>query len=324
MGLIKKFNLTLLTLFLLVITFGTVTFAWISLSTVNNIEGLSLSASSGEELMISLDGQTFTNNLSAEQLYNLFSDITLNEVTSIDGKTFSAGGLRDESDVNDERDYLQFDVWFQTTEDAHSVYVIDNVSDEVAFDSSATGTYIVSRGVNWRSDLTFVYDELGTVVEKGDEGIYYASDAVRMSFVELNDELNELDTREETSLISWIFDPSGDEARGYGNTYGNYSYFTEKTRVFIDLPAQEQQVKYDLSTYDPRNPYQALDNESIVATLQDTGLEDESGNPIYQGKLRITLWIEGWDADAFDAINGDRLKIQLQFKLLDKAEENVD
>eukprot|EP01155_Anaeramoeba_flamelloides_P023902 Anaeramoba_flamelloidesa808574_102.p3 GENE.a808574_102~~a808574_102.p3 ORF type:complete len:146 (-),score=18.85 a808574_102:1501-1938(-) len=145
-----------------------------------------------------------------------------------------------------------------------------------------------------------------------------------MSFVELNDELNELDTREEETLISWIFDPSGDETRGYGNTYGNYSYFTEKTRNFISIPSQEQQVKYELSSYDPRNPYQALDNESIVATLQDTGLVDESGDAIYQGKLRITLWVEGWDADAFDAISGDRLKIQLQFKLLNKAEEIVD
>jgi hypothetical protein len=324
MGLIKKFHLTVLTIFLLIITFGTVTFAWISLSTVNNIEGLSLSASSGEELMISLDGETFTSNLSAEQLYNLFSDITLNEVTSLDGKTFSAGGLRDESDVNRDRDYLQFDVWFQTTEQTHDVYVIDNVSDQVAFDSSATGTYIVSRGVNWRSDLTFVYDQFGTIVEKGDEDIYYASDAVRMSFVELNDELNEFDVREEESLVSWIFDPSGDETRGYGHTYGNYSYFTEKTRLFINIPEQEQVVKYELSSYDPRNPYQALDNESIVATLQDTGLVDESGDTIYQGKLRITLWIEGWDADAFDAISGDRLKIQLQFKLLNKAEEIVD
>eukprot|EP01155_Anaeramoeba_flamelloides_P023900 Anaeramoba_flamelloidesa808574_102.p2 GENE.a808574_102~~a808574_102.p2 ORF type:complete len:178 (-),score=15.15 a808574_102:1941-2474(-) len=166
MGIIKKFHLTVLTIFLLIITFGTVTFAWISLSTVNNIEGLSLSASSGEELMISLDGETFTSNLSAEQLYNLFSDITLNEVTSLDGKTFSAGGLRDESDVNRDRDYLQFDVWFQTTEQTHDVYVIDNVSDQVAFDSSATGTYIVSRGVNWRSDLHLFMINLEQLLKK--------------------------------------------------------------------------------------------------------------------------------------------------------------
>jgi hypothetical protein len=324
MGIIKKFHLTVITLFLLVITFGTVTFAWISLSTVNNIEGLSLTATSGEELLISLDGESFSNNLSAEQLKNLFSDITLNEVTSIDGKTFNAGGLRDESDVNADRDYLQFDVWFQTTEQVHSVYVINNVSDQVAFDSSASGTYIVSRGVNWRSDLTFTYDENGTTVNKGDENIYYASDAVRLSFVELNDELNELDVREDDELISWIFDPSGDALRGYGKSYGNYSYFTEKTRNFILLTTLEQPVKYDLSSFDPRNPYQALDNQSIVAKLQDTGLVNENGDAIYQGKLRMTLWIEGWDADAFDAINGDRLKIQLQFKLLKEAEETVD
>lgn len=324
MGVIKKFHLVVISLFLLVITFGTVTFAWISLSTVNNIEGLSLSASSGEELLISLDGENFSNNLSPEQLQSLFADITLNEVTSLDGITFNAGGLRDEDDVNPARDYLQFDVWFQTSENYQSVYVVNNVSQSIAFDTSASGTYVVSRGVNWRSDQTFVYDELGEVIEKGDERIYYASDAVRISFIELQDELNELDIRDEDQLSSWIFDPSGDPVRGYGKTYGNYSYFTEKTRNFIDLPETDQEVIYQLSTYDPRNPYQALDNQSKVAELQDTGQVDENGDKIYQGKLSITLWIEGWDADAFDAISGDRLKIQLQFKLLKEAIEDLD
>ncbi|MFA6801226.1 MAG: hypothetical protein WCR19_03860 [Acholeplasmataceae bacterium] len=320
MGIIKKFYISILTVILLVLTFGTVTFAWISLSTVNNIEGLSLSATSGEELQISLDGVEFTNNLTNEQLESLFSNITLNEITSIDGKIFSAGGSRKSNDINDERDYLQFDIWFRTTEDVHQVYVINNQSDEVAFDTSSTGTYIVSRGVNWRSDRTFTYGSNGEIVEVGDEAIYYASDAVRLSFVELQDDLNVLDQREEDDLISWIFDPSGDAERGYGTSYGAYSYFTEKTRNYILLPTTVQPVKYDLTIPDPRNPYQALDNESMVAVLQDTGLVTEDELPIYQGKIRITLWVEGWDADAFDAIDGDRLKIQLQFKLLNPVE----
>ena len=324
MGVIKKFHLVLISLFLLVITFGTVTFAWISLSTVNNIEGLSLSASSGEELLISLDGENFSNNLTPEQLQSLFADITLNEVTSLDGITFNAGGLRDEDDVNHKKDYLQFDLWFQTTENVHDVYLIENVSQSIAFDTTANGTYIVSRGVSWRSDHEFIYDEIGTVVEKGEKATYYASDAVRVSFVELKDELNTLDERDENELSSWIFDPSGDPVRGYGKLYGAYSYFVAKTEYYMLTPTSVQEVVYDLTEVNPRNPYEALDHQSKVMELQNTGLTNESGLSIYQGKLRVTLWVEGWDADAFDAIHGDRLKIQLQFKLLKEAETNLD
>ncbi len=324
MEVIKKFHITILTAVLLLITFGTVTYAWISLSTVNNIEGLSLTATTGDELLISLDGTNFSSNLTVEDLEALFEDITLNEVTSIDGINFEAGGLRRRDDINPDKDYLQFDVWFQTTEDIHQVYLINNVSDSTAFDVSNSGTYIISRGVNWRSDQTFVYGADGTVINKGDELIYYASDAVRLSFVEQVDDHNELDIRNDENLMRWIFDPSGDEMRGYGKDYGAFAYFVEKTHYYLYQTELIQEVKYHLTNPDPRNPYQALDNDSIVTNLQDTGLVNEDGKSIYQGKLKITLWIEGWDADAFDAIDGDRLKIQLQFKLLRKAEEVKD
>lgn len=320
MKMANKIHLTVLTMIILIITFGTVTFAWISLSTVNNIEGLSLSATSGEELEISLDGINFSNNLTSDELESLFENITLNEITSIDGKHFEAGGLRDTTDINPDKDYLQFDVWFRTTETIHQVYVINNQSQNVAFDTSAVGTYVVSRGVNWRSNETFTYNAAGDLVHDGDEGIYYASDAVRLSFVELNDDTNTLDQRSEDELLSWIFDPSGDPQRGYGLSYGAYSYFTERSQRFIPLTTLNQEVKYDLTVPNPRNPYEALDDTSMVTVLQDTGLQTQEGLSIYQGKLRITLWVEGWDADAFDAINNDRLKIQLQFKLLRSAE----
>ncbi len=322
MGVVKKFHITILSIILLFITFGTVTYAWISLSTVNNIEGLSLTATTGEELLISLDGINYTNNLTVEDLETLFQDITLNEVTSTDGINFEAGGLRRRDDFDPNRDFLQFDIWFQTTEDIHQVYLINNVSDSTAFDVSNTGTYIISRGVRWRSDQTFVYDELGNMIERGQDETYYAKDAVRLSLIELNDDTNDSDERNEEDLERWIFDPSGNENRGYGKSYGAYAYFVAKTQFYIDPTDNLQEVRYHLTEPDPRNPYQALDNDSIVSNLQDTGEVDENGKAIYRSKLRITLWIEGWDADAFDAIDGDRLKVQLEFKLLRKAEED--
>lgn len=314
---IKKLYISLITLILLFITFGTVTFAWISLSTINNIEGLSLAASGGDELQISLDGINFDSELPAESLYELFDEISLVDVTSTDGMNFQTGGLRDVAPAVENEHYLSFDLYFQTSVKEHHVYLVNNVSGSVSYDTSASGTYVVSNGVMWIAQHDFWYgpDDLD-LIQKGEEDRYYSSDSIRIAIIELTDETNDLDLRNEQDLNKFIFDPSGDEQRGYGKPYGAYSYFVARTRFFIDLPTTTQEVSYRLTEIDPFNPYQSLDNESLITVLQDTGRVNEKNKSIYSGKVRINIWLEGWDADAFDAIDNDRVKIQLQFKAL--------
>jgi hypothetical protein len=299
------------------VTFGTVTFAWISLSTINNIEGLSLAASGGDELQISLDGVNYNSQLTAEQLYEMFENIRLVDVTSTDGIYFETGGLRDKEEAVPNEHYLTFDLWFQTSVRENHVYLVNDVSNQVAYDTSAVGTFVISHGVMWTAKYDFWYGpEESDMIYKGEEDRYYASDSVRISILELKDETNENDLRNEDDLKKFLFDPSGDELRGYGVPYGQYSYFIARTRYFIGLPNDIQEVSYRLTEIDPNNPYQALDDESLIAVLQETGEITESGKTIYRGKVRISIWIEGWDADAFDAVENDRLKIQLQFKAL--------
>ncbi len=323
MKIFKKLSIVIITFVLLLVTLGSTTLAWISLSTVNNVEGLSLTATTGEELEISLDGINYSNNISAEQLHEMFEDIRLKSVTSVDGINFEAGGLQFFQNVYANEDYMQFDIWFQTTENVHDVYLVNNISDDVAYNNQSNGTYVISRGVEWTSKETFQYGP-NQYVNEGDTNTYYSSDAVRLSFNEQHNEYNELDQRSSVELTHWIFDPSGDQTRGYGERYGAYSYFVERTRYHITIPSAKPGVMYELSELNPRNPYEVLSNSSKVATLQDTGIVNQDGLPIYQGKLRVSIWIEGWDADAFDAIDGDTLKIQLQFKLAKLAESNMD
>ncbi len=314
---IRKLYISILTLILIFVTFGTVTFAWLSLSMINNIEGLSLSASGGDELQISLDGINYNSELTAEQLYQMFENIRLVDVTSTDGIYFETGGTRLIEEAVANEHYLTFDLWFQTSVRERHVYLVNNVSDQVAYDTSAVGTYVVSHGVMWTAKYDFWYGpNESDMIYKGEEDRYYASDSVRISIIELKDETNENDIRNGNDLKKFLFDPSGDELRGYGVPYGQYSYFITKTNHFIGLPNNTQEVSYRLTEIDPTNPYQALDDDSLIAVLQETGEMTESGKTIYRGKVRISIWIEGWDADAFDAVENDRLKIQLQFKAL--------
>ncbi|MFH0766581.1 MAG: hypothetical protein V1920_00630 [Bacillota bacterium] len=317
---VKRIYLSILTLMFLGIIFGTVSYAWISLATINNIDGLSLGASSGNELEISLDGINYSTQLPAASLTDLVGEIKLIDITSLDGKTFETGGLRPIGTARANLHYLSFELWFQTARPEINVFLINNVSDLVQFDSTMNGTYVVSRGVSWVAKYTFQNGPEATdIVEKGDRDTYYASESIRISINEENDNLNPLDIRPIDELKSFLFDPSENPERGYGFAYGAYSYFLAISDEYIMLPTELQIASYRLTEFDPNNPYIALDDDSQVATLIPTDDINEDGDPLYRGKVRINIWIEGWDADAFDSVEDDRVLIQLQFKVANFA-----
>ena len=320
---IRRVYVSIVTLMFMGIIFGTVSYAWISLSSINNIDGLSLGASAGDELEISLDGINYATELPSTSLTELFADIRLIDVTSLDGINFQTGGLRPLDTAVANQDYLSFELWFQTVRPERNVFLINNVSDIVEYDSAMYGTYVVSRGVSWVAKYEFQNGPNPTdIIEKGNRDTYYASEATRISVNEENDQLNVLDTRPQDDLKNFLFDPSGNPERGYGVSYGAYSYFRAHTLYFIRLPETMPVVSYRLTTFDPGNPYIALNDDSQVATMIATEDVNEDGKIIYRAKVRINIWVEGWDADAFDSIEDDRVLIQLQFKIANYATVN--
>jgi len=295
--------------------FGTVTYAWISMASVNSLDGMSLTATSGNELLISLDGITYTRDLPSTALEQLLRDVALTDVTSVDGINFSRGGLNEGEQVVANSHYVSFELWLQTERPEHGIYLVDNVNDIVSFDTTYSGTYVVSRGVTWKSDFNFINGpSLSDMIEKNEERLYFASEAIRISFREIKDLRNPLDTRDPEELKTFLYDPSENEERGYGVSYGAFSYFLISAQVPIETPSQMQNVKYHLSEFDPNNPYQAIDDESLIAILQPSDATSSNGKVLYRGKIVINIWIEGWDADAFNSILNDRIKIQLKFK----------
>lgn len=321
---IKKVLISTLSVMIIALIFGSATYAWITLSSINNIEGISLTASAGDDLQLSFDGINFSSSLPMDSLISNPDGVNLYDVTSVDGKYFETGGLRERGTAIPNEHYLSFDVWFRTYRNEHDVYLYNNISNELLYDDeNQIGTYVISKGVVWRAPHQFFNGpNIDDVVLQGEVGTYYGSEAVRISVIELKDELNTLDIRNEEELQTFMFDPSGNPERGYGALFGQFSYFFQRTRIYVDIPTYIPPVSYRLSEMDPDNPYQALDNESRIALLQPTGLfEEEHNREYYQGKVRINIWIEGWDADAFDALDKDRIKIQLQFKLAQRAIE---
>lgn len=321
MKLFRRMLLIFLIATLMVITLGVIAFAWVSLSTINNIDGIGLTASAGDDLQISVDGINFYNSLPSTAITDIFGDINLYDVTTTDNVYFERGGLNRGVPAVENLHYLSFDLWIQTSRPERSVYLYNNVSNSVNYYNPTPGTFVVSRGVYWMANVTFNNGpDPEDIVTRGSINQYYSAHAIRIGIRELVDDLNPNDQRNPELLANLIFDPQEDPSRGFGQPYGAFSHFFQRARIFMALPTVFPNTQYKLTQLDPNNPYQALDNNSLITTLQPTDMIDDRGRVIHQGKVRVNIWVEGWDADAFDAIENDPVKIQLQFKLANRFE----
>ena len=159
------------------------------------------------------------NNL----LTNLVKNVIFKDITSTDGINFNYGIRGGSYKAYKNRDYVGIDLYFRTkSRYAHHVYLSNNVSDEVTYDELKPGTFIVSEGRTWKSDITFLYGP-DHIMNEGDIHTYYVSEAIRVSTVEKP--LNDLDDR--TNLKTKIFDLSGNE-EGFGKPYGSYVIILKK------------------------------------------------------------------------------------------------
>jgi hypothetical protein len=300
----------------MVITIGVVAYAWVTFATVNSIDGIGLTASAGDDLKVSIDGVNYYNSLPSDVIQDLIGEVNLYDVTTTDNINFTRGGLNNNTQAVENLHYLSFDLWFQTTRSESNIYLYNNVNEKVDFYNHTQGTFVVSRGVYWMSPVSFYNGpSQSDLVSIGSIDRYYSADAIRIGIRELVDDTNPLDNRDPNNLANLIYDPQEDPFRGYGVPYGSYSFFFQRARQFLYIPTIKPNTVYQLTELDPNNPYRALNNDSLIATMQPTNLTDIEGKAIYRSKVRVNIWIEGWDADAFDAIDKDTVKIQFQFKL---------
>lgn len=301
----KKIIITLLTLALALLSFVTATYAWITMARVNLIDELTLVATLGDDIEISIDGENFYKELPEDILLQNLRKTSLLEMTSSDGKTFA----HKNSDVQVIKNvnYLSFDFTIRTdSKREHEVYLANNVSNNAAFDEPPKeGTFVVSKGVSFKSPIRYLYDE-NDYVEAGETRTYFASGAVRIATI----------TQNADGEVVKIFDLSGDEHRGFGKPYGAVAYYNAKhPENRLEIPTTIHPTIYKLSEFDPNGPF-AYDDTSHLVSLNE--IVEANGKTYYQGKVTINIWLEGWDADLFDAVIKDRIKIQLQFKAVRK------
>lgn len=322
MSLFKKINASIISLLIAILLFGTVTYAWLTMSIINHIDQMSITATGGQELEISFDGVNYDHDIPLDALSDLLENIELDDVTSYDGIEFIRGGTKKPVSAIKNIDYVSFDLYFRTTRPERYVYLVNNVNHKVLYDTSVPGTYVVSRGVSWKPKIDYFDNiERSELITTEMMRTYYAKDSIRMSFIEKKLSHPIQDERPLESLKTVIYDPSENELRSYQLGMGAHDYYEKVTGNILQPIRPFPDVIYQLSSFHELNPYQAIDDASNILELQPTGTYDGLDRPYFAGRVTVNIWVEGWDPDSFDCILEDRLKIQLQFKLARSYEQ---
>ena len=174
------------------------TFAWFSIAQDATVGDLSMSISGGTELLVSLDGTNYSDNISKEQLEEHFKKtLHLTNVTTLDLESYFSSYDNASVAVANE-DYISFDLWFKTNDFmCIGLYLTNNITPnynyDVALNNKLRGTYCFSKGVSYTAPIDFQYSAT-ELRQKNSTDTYYGADAMRIGIKELNIDLAPLKT----------------------------------------------------------------------------------------------------------------------------------
>ena len=338
----NKFILSIITLSLVLFTLGTSTFAWFSLSDINEVSDINITVGGGEELLLSLNGKDYYSVLPASVLMNYIKgsngdqELSLRPVTSTDGRTIknlNGDVLRTVEDGQNIY-FIRLRVYFRANDINDSMaeeyglgVYLDDFNYDITYNdvNNAGGTYIVSKGIKAKAEVDFTDYDLATGepidIHSTDVVTKYASDAVRVAFYD-----NQYTFYGSQDLATKYYDLSYRNRQelynyGYGYGYssdleelkGSASFYYEKTKT--NLTPEELSVP----VYHPSNGFSEFGSEDRAMFAKDSNgficylTAVDVGK--YEGYMTMLIWLEGFDPDCYNVITNDTVVISLKFKL---------
>lgn len=302
----KGILLPVITLMFILIALTTTTFAWLTLgkvAVVSNISG-DIIVGDGIEIALGIEGSRLTNyksHLTASDwqlVMNELSDYRTNAVTTINGNDFyklvfnnidgKYGLYKSEAIKN--VDYLDIEIYFKSNTSG-TIYLTDFeiISEPVLFDPRVN------------------YDIDGSGIKEVNSFNAYAMNAARLM---IGNNIYQVD-----DII-----PSNTHITNKGVNYGQFSYLTNmKNDIYWSNTSNnlEQLIKLTETNITDVEIANALVN--ITNGEVEVALLNNSNSNDYTAKVSVKLWIEGFDADAYDAIFGANLGVTLNFR-----KENIE
>lgn len=294
----KRIKFSLIVLLLVLMSTVTTAYAWLTLANVNRVQDISLNAIANQDLLLSLDGINYYDEIPKELILNKLKQLKFDDVTTLNGVNYYS--YFDHRKVaRENKDYISLEIYFKTSSRYKELHLADNIIGADYDNPPIEGTFITSKGRSFAAKVGYYYAP-GQYVKEGETKKYFAHEAMRVSFYNYLDDTNK------------IFDLSGNPNRGFGKDYGAVEYFNNYNGLNL-IPPEAPKTIYEFSTLSDVRPV-AESYESHLITLVDQGNVDSKGRTLYEGELKMNIWLEAWDADAFDAIAFDQLKMQFMFK----------
>ncbi|MDY3196126.1 MAG: hypothetical protein RBQ95_04635 [Paracholeplasma sp.] len=306
----KKLLLSIIAVVVTVAALGTSTFAWFTLSNKAEIGQFNAEVTAGDGIELSLDGDNWYSVLTSD-LINGWLEVeygatpVLTDLTSSNGVTFSKMVLTDDTTEDSGNEYgtvtyvpetegfIEFQVFFRA---------------QAATDIYWTDAQLGGEENEWISDAEFTYH---SAVVATNSVTVSAANAARISVAEAS------------AATAFVYELAGSGTNfhlgsGTGVTVpaaGAVSYFNAKNE-YNQIPAA---TTINL----PVNVFNEFTENGIVGTtevpdgqrvLTLIGSEVVNGITYKTGSVDVRVWIEGWDADAFNAILSLPLFASLKFE----------
>ncbi|WIF88058.1 hypothetical protein [Acholeplasma laidlawii] len=300
----KKLFISVLTLIVTVGAFAATTFAWFTLgntATVGKFEG---SATAGEGLEVRIgESGAWTNFISDTQIQgaiNTSSFKNFSAITSKDGKTFTKllveNNVVTTKPVEDKTDYIEFQLQFRSVTGG-SVHL-----SGVTFASAAASAWL-NDGNPFNDALK---QPIGGVDSTDRTVVEYISNAARLSV-----------TGETDTVIVEQTAGTNSNVIGMGEiSFGAHSFFKSRfdSTVGSQYDAAYAAAALNLSTtLQAGNINSTTRPETKVATLS-TGTTKFGETQYHTVTVTVRVWLEGWDANTYNALFNMVLQTSLAFK----------
>ncbi len=330
----RKLVLSVLSVVLTVIALGATTFAWFTITNIASVQAFDadFKANQGIEIAIGdmdtggFNDLNWVTNLTAEAVLGYITSTHLvqgqtrfefDHVTSENGRTFSkiqptVDGFNFVPVTRAGSGYIEIPLHFRSdTAEGIDLSILQ-------FNSPL---------ISWRVDVPFYshFDGSDPVQSLTGSSINaYAHDAIRISYTAHELTWNAGNESFDEALRTVVFEKPASTSNmvlgggtldltgsllGLNGVPGAMNYFYAKNNI---LPEGSSAVVVPTSR-------QIINNDDILVM---TSYRDAEGELLYAGydpganyygKVTLRIWVEGWDANAYNAILGSRLTVSMSF-----------
>jgi hypothetical protein len=301
----KKMFTAILSVTFSLVALGTVTFAWFTLTNVTTIDYFDVGVSTDTGIEVALGNKNeWFSDVPTDEINAYLSEILfdqgfkgLKNVTSKDGKTFHN---REDASYANELDainggFVEFNLRFRSL-----------VSDQKIFLSPETT--MTGNRIEWVSDAIFTNGR-GKQITVGQKVPYYVANAARLS-------VDDGDGEGEIFVYELPDGTLGDEIDllEFGNTA--HSSLEDKHKPISDGAVNYYNRKHSLNPISTNGVTLAPAKTSFLGAYPVAVIKEVNPETGYfETSVTVRIWIEGWDADAIDALltSNSHISVKLQF-----------